>query len=376
MSDNKNDIQASDDAEFEVEVEVEDDETVEKPKRGNGVAWLALLLSGLALAAIAYTQVEDWLADDYSSEQDNSARIDDLGRRVDQSGEALASLESRLGQISHPDYSADIDAVRGDVEDQIRLLASLPSRMTTIEDSVASLAGISAGARQTFLLAEAEYYLQIANAQLQLANNPHLASLALGMADERVTQLSDPALIAVRRAISDELAALEVMEIPDLEGATLTLASLARVVESLPLVSRTPDEDTAAADDADQSGVDRAWGSVKDAMSGLVKVTPPDQAKLALVSPDAEYFLRNNIALQLQSARLALLRGEQAIFEQTLDDTSALLNTYFDGDSAQVASAQLTISEIRESVFVATVPDISESLRLLRQYRTLSESVE
>jgi uroporphyrin-3 C-methyltransferase len=376
MSDNKNDIQASDDAEFEVEVEVEDDETVEKPKRGNGVAWLALLLSGLALAAIAYTQVEDWLADDYSSEQDNSARIDDLGRRVDQSGEALTSLESRLGQISHPDYSADIDAVRGDVEDQIRLLASLPSRMTTIEDSVASLAGISAGARQTFLLAEAEYYLQIANAQLQLANNPHLASLALGMADERVTQLSDPALIAVRRAISDELAALEVMEIPDLEGATLTLASLARVVESLPLVSRTPDEDTAAADDADQSGVDRAWGSVKDAMSGLVKVTPPDQAKLALVSPDAEYFLRNNIALQLQSARLALLRGEQAIFEQTLDDTSALLNTYFDGDSAQVASAQLTISEIRESVFAATVPDISESLRLLRQYRTLSESVE
>jgi uroporphyrin-3 C-methyltransferase len=376
MSDNKNDIQASDDAEFEVEIEVEDDETVEKPKRGNGVAWLALLLSGLALAAIAYTQIEDWLADDYSSEQDNSARIDDLGRRVDQSGEALTSLESRLGQISHPDYSADIDAVRGDVEDQIRLLASLPSRMTTIEDSVASLAGISAGARQTFLLAEAEYYLQIANAQLQLANNPHLASLALGMADERVTQLSDPALIAVRRAISDELAALEVMEIPDLEGATLTLASLARVVESLPLVSRTPDEDTAAADDADQSGVDRAWGSVKDAMSGLVKVTPPDQAKLALVSPDAEYFLRNNIALQLQSARLALLRGEQAIFEQTLDDTSALLNTYFDGDSAQVASAQLTISEIRESVFAATVPDISESLRLLRQYRTLSESVE
>ncbi len=376
MSDNKNDIQASEDAEFEVEVEVEDHETVQKPKRGNGVAWLALLLSGLALAAIAYTQVEDWLADDNSSEQDNSARIDDLGRRADQSGDALASLESRLGQISHPDFRADIDAVRRDVEDQIRLLTSLPSRMTTIEDSVASLAGISAGARQTFLLAEAEYYLQIANAQLQLANNPHLASLALGMADERVTQLSDPALIAVRRAISDELAALEVMEKPDLEGATLTLASLARVVESLPLVSRTLSEDTAAEGDTDQSGVDRAWGSVKDAMSGLVKVTPPDQAKLALVSPDAEYFLRNNIALQLQSARLALLRGEQAIFEQTLDDTSALLNTYFDGDSAQVASAQLTISEIRESVFAASVPDISESLRLLRQYRTLSESVE
>jgi uroporphyrin-3 C-methyltransferase len=346
------------------------------PKRRNGVAWLALLVSAVALAGVAYTQITDWLAEDDSSDADNSARIASLDRRVDQSDAALVALESRLGQISHPDFSGDIAAVRRDVEDQIRLLSSLPSRMTTIEDSVASLAGISAGARQTFLLAEAEYYLQIGNAQLQLANNPHLASLALGMADERVTQLSDPALTAVRRAISDELAALEVMEKPDLEGATLTLASLARVVESLPLASRAAEDAPAIEDADDKSGVDRAWGSVKDAMSGLVRVTPPDQAKLALVSPDAEYFLRNNIALQLQSARLALLRGEQAIFEQSLDDTSALLNAYFDTQSAQVQSTLLTIAEIRAGVFTLAAPDISESLRLLRQYRTLSETVE
>ena len=377
MSDTKNDIQASEDAEFEVEVEVEDNEQHQKPKRGSGVAWLALLVSVIALAAVAFIKVENWLAaDDDSSESDNGARIEGLDRRIDESNAALVTLESRLRQITHPDYGADIDGLRRDVEDQLRLLGSLPSRMTTLEDSVASLAGISAGARQTFLLAEAEYYLQIANAQLQLANNPHLASLALGMADERVTTLSDPALTAVRRAISDELAALEVMKKPDLEGATLTLASLARVVESLPLAGIATSDDAVVEDDTEQGGVDRAWDSVKDAMSGLVKVTPPDEAKLALVSPDAEYFLRNNLALQLQSARLALLRGEQAIFEQTLDDTSALLNTYFDTSSAQVASAQLTISEIRSSVFTAAAPDISESLRLLRQYRTLSETVE
>jgi len=366
MSDTKNDIQANEDAEFEVEVEVEDSEQAEQPKKGNGIAWLALLVSVIALAAVAYTQVQTWLADDNSGEVDNVARIEGLDRRIDESNAALATLDSRLGQISHPDYGAEfdglrrhIDGLRRDTEDQLSLLNSLPSRMTTIEDSMASLAGISAGARQTFLLAEAEYYLQIANAQLQLANNPHLALLALGIADERVTQLSDPALTAVRRA-----------------SATLTLASLARVVESLPLASIASEDGSVLEDDTEQSGIDRAWDSVKDAMSGLVKVTPPDQAKLALVSPDAEYFLRNNLALQLQSARLALLRGEQVIFEQTLDDTSALLDSYFDTNSAQVASAQLTISEIRSSVFTATAPDISESLRLLRHYRTLSETVE
>ena len=69
------------------------------------------------------------------------------------------------------------------------------------------------------------------------------------------------------------------------------------------------------------------------------------------MSPDVEFFLRNNIALQLQSARLALLRGEQAVFEQTLDDTSALLNEYFDRSSAAVAGALETIAEIRGHVF-------------------------
>ena len=374
MNDEQHDLPTSNDAEFEVE----DSAPTEKAavsKRGNGVAWFAVLLSLIAIAAIATVVVKDWLAEDDKGSLNNLASIEGLDGRVKQSADSLAALETRVGQITHPDYSGDIAAVRSDVEDQIRLLNSLPSRMTSLESSVASLAGISAGARETFLLAEAEYYLQIGNAQLQLANNPRLASLALGMADERVTQLSDPALTAVRRAISDELVALEVMDKPDLEGATLTLASLARVVESLPLAS-TKFTDDSDGDESERSGVDRAWGSVKDAMSGLVKVTPPDEAKLALVSPDAEYFLRNNIALQLQSARLALLRGEQAIFEQTLDDTSALLDAYFDKSSPQVESAQLTIAEIRADVFTTSAPDISESLRLLRDYRSLRESSE
>ena len=325
---------------------------------------------------MGYTVVQDWLATDDTREVDSLGKIEELDSRLRDANAAISALESQSGPVAHPDFGADIDAVRRDVDEQLRLLNSLPSRMTTIENSVASLVGISAGARETFLLAEAEYYLQIGNAQLQLANNPKLASLALGMADERVMQLSDPGLTSVRRAISDELAALEVMEKPDLEGATLTLASLARVVESLPIANATPEEEDTAEFDPEQGNVDRAWNSVKDALSGLVKVTPPDQAKLALVSPDDEYFLRNNIALQLQSARLALLRGEQAIFEQTLDDASALLETYFDAESEQVVSAQLTITEIRSAVFAARAPDISESLRRLRQFRTLRETGE
>ena len=94
------------------------------------------------------------------------------------------------------------------------------------------------------------------------------------------------------------------------------------------------------------------------------------------MTPDAEYFLRTNLTLQLQIARLALLRGEQAIFQQSLDDASTWLQTYFDTESAQVASAVATLAEIRDEVFTVAKPDISESLRLLRQFNTIAETAQ
>jgi uroporphyrin-3 C-methyltransferase len=349
----------------------------EEPRRqgsGNSVAWLAFLFAIVALAAAGYTSWHDWRGGDDTT-ADTIARMDG---RVDEAAAAVSVLEDRVSELADRDPGVDtaVDELRREVDERMRLLDSLPTRIATLEGSVAALAGVSEGARDAWILAESEYYMQIANAQLQLANNPRLATLALKMADERIVQLANPALTEVRGAISDELAALEVMEKPDIEGATLMLASLARVVEALPLASA---QETAAEDpavDPELGGAGRAWASVKNAMSGLVKVTPPERAKLAQLSPDTEYFLRNNIALQLQAARLALLRGEQAIFEQTLDDTTALLNDYFDLGSTQVAATLETIAEIRGQVFTAEAPDISRSLQLLRQYRTLQENAQ
>ena len=357
---------------------VADEVIPQKPRRersGNSVAWLAFLVSIIAFAAAGYTAWQGWLTGRDTSASDNYARLEN---RLASSDASLAELEAKIAALDaeDPDIEATLSALRQELDERIRLLSSLPARMSTLESSVASLAGVSEGARDAWILAESEYYMQIANAQLQLANNPHLAALALKMADERIVQLANPALTDVRRAISDELAALDVMEKPDIEGATLTLASLARVVDSLPLAAAAETDDETTGVDPELSGAGRAWASVKNAMSGLVKVTPPERAKLVQMSPDAEYFLRNNIALQLQSARLALLRGEQAIFEQSLDDTSALLNDYFDAGSTQVIGALATIAEIRGHVFSADVPDISESLRLLRQFRTLSENAQ
>ena len=362
------------------DVNTEAAEAAAKPKRKGGgattsVAWLALFLSMLTVAGVGYLLLEN-LRDSDAADVNNQA-ISGVASDLRDTSQALEDIRGNVDQLSAVDSrtSAAVDALRQDLEQRAELFDSLPPRMSSIERSVAALQGVSIETRNTYLIAEAEYYMQIANAQLQLAGNPYLASLALGQADDRLLQLADPALTDVRRTIADELAALEVMEKPDIAGVTLILASLARVVDSLPMRGAA-DDDEAVAEDADGelSGTARAWAAVKDAASGLVKVTPPDEDQVVLLTPQVADLARSNLSLQLQAARLALLRGEPDIFEQSLDDADAWLNLYFDTNSEPVQSARATMSEIRDEYSAVAPPDISESLRLLRQYKTLAES--
>ena len=217
--------------------------------------------------------------------------------------------------------------------------------------------------------------MQVANAQLQLANNPELAMLALRHADERILALADPSLTNVRQALADELRSLELLEKPDTVGITLPLASLANVVDSLPLQQEASPETVSNEPTIDPqlTGMDRALASVRNTFDRVVTVRDAGDASLALSAPEARYFLRANLALQLQAARIALLRGEETIFRQSLDDAYQWLNAYYDVESTSVQSARRTIDDIRESVLRVAMPDISGSLRLLRQFKALTD---
>jgi uroporphyrin-3 C-methyltransferase len=375
---------AAEDAEFDLDEALEtaaaSRAALPGPERrplGNAIGWLALPISIAALVGVAYLAFDDWRTGNAALQTADS--LTGLDNRVSASADAVARIDEALTGLEASDAALtdQLERLQRDLESRLELLNSVSPRLANVESSLATLQGISAGARTAWLLAEAEYYLQIGNAQLQLAGNPHLATLALQLADERVAQIGDPALTAVRQAIANELTALDSMEKPDVEGVTLTLASLARVVETLPLRTISAGagvEETAPG--AEDGGLDRAWASVKSAVAGLVRVSTPDENRDPLLTPEASYLLRTNLTLQLQAARLALLRGEQAVFQQSLDDANTWIHDYFDMRSTQVASTLQTIAEIRGGLVTSARPDISGSLRLLRQFETLAEQAQ
>jgi uroporphyrin-III C-methyltransferase len=342
------------------------------------IAWFAALLAVAALAGVGWLA---WQGRDSGAEAAANAvelerlasQFAGLSEELGETAGGLRELRESFGQFAagRTEVAAEIDSLRGRLEGLLERSESLAPRIAELENAVSSLQGISTGAREAWLLAEAEYYMQIANARLQLAHSPEIALLALNYADERIRQLADPGLTEVRRALSREIQALEAHERLDVEGIALALANLAERVDSLPLDERVaePRQEPEAIDD-ESSGASRAWESVKQAFSGLVSVRRAEEDVRPLLSPEAAYFLRANLALQFQSARLALLRGELAIYSRSLADAADWLGRYYDADSRAVRQAIETIGEIRDRPVQEPLPDISESLRLLRQYRS------
>ena len=347
-----------------------------QPRAASGfVGWLALALSIGALSSVGYLVFDNWRTS--KSVQNSDAALANLNETLITTRELLNNLEQRLDSLSTRDVASlgEIQSLEQRLNKRVQNFESLLGRVGNLESSISSLQGISTGVRNTWLLAEAEYYMQIANAQLQLAENPHLASLALRFADKRLLQLADPALIEVRRTLSNELRAIEIMEKLDIKGITLALARLASVVDSLPLRQEVNMLNKEIGElDPDLSGIDRALASLRKIIGDIVSVRRTDEAILPFAAPDAVDFLRANLALQLQAARLALLRSEKEIFEQSLNDASNWLTRYYDTKSAVVLNALETITEIRNGLFSISPPDISESLRLLREQVYLSRS--
>ena len=315
--------------------------------------------------------------------EDLIGRLDALENQTsDQMPLELEDLIGRLDALENS--SADTEAAMQALAEQVTqaesaegfdpaLLDDLNERIEQAEAAAsAAPQPVAVPVNQDFALEEIESYLRVANRQLQLAGNFAAAETALGLADERLAQLDDPAFLGVRSEIADEIAALQRVEQPDLTGIALALSALSEQASGLALKGHervapatAPDQTNAAA--GSQSGWDRFVASVQAALKGLVAVRRTDSAVEPLLPPDEVYFLYRNLELKLEVARLALLQRNQEVYRTSLRGVRSWLNTYFDTQDGSVANALNQIADLEGKQIAPTLPDISGSLQQLQQ---------
>jgi uroporphyrin-3 C-methyltransferase len=88
----------------------------------------------------------------------------------------------------------------------------------------------------------------------------------------------------------------------------------------------------------------------------------------ATLLPDEKYFLYQNLRLQLETARLAVLRRDSGNLNQSLDIIDSWLNQYFDTGDNRVRTILQWIERTRNIELEPELPDITTSLRAIRVY--------
>ena len=90
--------------------------------------------------------------------------------------------------------------------------------------------------------------------------------------------------------------------------------------------------------------------------------------RLPMLSAEQETLVVQVLALKLEGARVALLRGDTTSFRDLCESASHWLDTYFQGDDPGVAAAHAELERLQPLDLSPPLPDISRSLGLLRAF--------
>jgi uroporphyrin-3 C-methyltransferase len=341
---------ADKDAKQTIDNNVQDAELLEKNKQDDAkvyrLIWIALvvvvLLSVVSIGWF-YQQLQQQEADIQSSLTELSSQNSDWQSKLEQHRQQLGRLDS----------------------DQKQLAEKLQQLTDKQQLSNAEL-------QKRWALQEVKYLLNVANQRAVLAHDVVGAIQALIMADKQLETLSDYRLHPLRAEIAEELMSLQSLTTLDIPGMAIQLQTLAAHVDKLrvkkgPEVDFSESPDTADIASTETPAWKQAISDIWQQLRSLVVIRHEQSGEAAVLAPEQRYFLYQNLRLQMESARLALLNADNNSFQHSLKTAITWLDQYFTGEERDAMLASL--NSLAEQKIDVSIPDISGSLNWLEEYQ-------
>lgn len=291
---------------------------------------------------------------DASEQQAQIRRIGDNLQGELQSGlrSGLATLEPRLTQ-----HAQTLESLSGD-------LAGLQSRVAAQGEE---LARFSATDRESWLLSEAEYLLRLANQRLIMTGDTESARALLRSADRILLQLDDTRLHAARSAIASELAALRAVPAIDVEGLYLRLSALTEQAAEL-AIFELPEAERRLQEAPAENWRDRLRQGYRAAiqkLSDYIIIRRREVPMQALMDPQWEGLVRQNLRMLLEQAQVALLSGNGFLYRESLQRARHWVGQFAESDTRSAQALDGELEQLAAATVTVDLPDIGRSLRAL-----------
>ncbi|WP_086934197.1 uroporphyrinogen-III C-methyltransferase [Agarilytica rhodophyticola] len=304
---------------------------------------------------------------------------------IEQQQRELSALENGLASESEA-ASKKLErlsrAHQGESKALQDLLAQGQQRIKELEQRVNAqakrLSAMSDTSRDDWLLAEAQYLLKLANQRVRIERSADGADALLSEADAILRDMDNPDLFSLRRAIAKDLASLRLHKKIDTEGIYLSLVALSEQIEKLSIRAQWQENKEqitqALPTESDEKlsigqKLKRSWNNLVKQFNRYYRITNHDESSKPkpMLAPSDVHYLKQNLRLMLERAQLALLREQQDIYRQSLQQADNLIQQYFNL-TPQVLSFREEINKLEDKEVVAELPNIQGSLELLHEY--------
>ncbi|MEM8493257.1 MAG: uroporphyrinogen-III C-methyltransferase [Pseudomonadota bacterium] len=352
-----------------------------QPKTGSNatpIAWLALLLV-ILLAFFAFNSLMDVQRREGEilqrvqgleavSGQDDTTfdqMRDNLTRQIELELEGVKSLAERSAEDQARDISRLerlIDASATSVLQETR--NQLAEVQRAQREQQQRLSELGTEDRESWLLAEAQYLLRLANQRLIMTGDTESAEALLRSADSIMRELDDSGLMALRAAIASDTAAVRAVPKLDIQGLYLRLDALIRQTDALVLFN-LPERVSEAPPEPAEDWKDRVTQGYELALKKLseyIVVSRRDAPIEALMDPQYEGLVRQNMRMLLEQAQVAMMSGNELLYRQSLERAQGWVNQFFKSDEQAAVAMNEELTRLRDERVSVTLPDVSASL--------------
>ena len=255
------------------------------------------------------------------------------------------------------------------LQDAEKQQAALTQQLTAVQDKVASLSGADAKA---WLLAQADFLVKLAGRKLWSDQDVTTAAALLKTADISLSDMNDPSVIAVRRALNDDVTSLSRISQIDYDGIILKLNQLSNSIDNLRLADNDNDGSPMDSDGTELSSSLREWRqnllkSWNNFMDSFITIRRRDETAIPLLAPNQDIYLRENIRSQLLIAAQAVPRHQQEIYKQSLDTVSTWVRAYYDTNDAATKTFLGELDTLSVQNIDMDVPETLQSQALLEK---------
>lgn len=224
-------------------------------------------------------------------------------------------------------------------------------------------------------LSEAQYFVKLANDQVQISKDPAVALTLLQRADQLLQTVKSVDVTPIRTQVTKDISTIQALPKIDTTQLYSQLSQLNSQIESLPLpVDTQPVKAPTVSVDADlpwwKTGLNRSW----DALKRIVIIRNVGDTALPPVLPEEKNYLYQALHAQLDNAAWAVLHQNKLVYQDSLNKVEQWVKKFFVNDAATTQGFLQTLTELRNANVQPETIDLTQTVDSFNQVSLSQQS--